>query len=345
MSMSGTRYIFPGSTTVRYKALPDLQGRRDLREQQAQYPDPPGRPDHRDWALPGLTGPTGPQGESITGPTGPTGAVSTVPGPTGPTGPQGPTGPTGPQGGSELYVVNITQVSSNYVSDKTYAQVLAAYQAGYTIIAKLGVFVFQLYQHNGVPDDGTDYFQFARILAYGGLLLDVFALNADTSPNMIRDTFNVIEPAFQAAAPAGKEMILYQNVELDYTFKTTWEDATEYLAKLDEDKKLDPLQAAIKDVTTSSSINLGTIHNNRRIRCTNSGSITITIQTQASVGYATEHETVISSEGTGQVTLALASGVSVVAIDNTALKITKGGSAVLHKIASNSWKLDGALET
>jgi hypothetical protein len=242
-------------------------------------------------------------------------------------------------------VVNITQGSGNYVSDKTYAQVLAAYQSGYTIIAKLGVDVFQLYQHNGVPDNGTDYFQFARILTYGGFFLDVFALNADTSPIMFRDTFNVIETSFQVAAPNGNDMILYHNVELDYTFKTTWEDATEYLAKLDEDIKLDPVQAAIKDVTVSSSVNLSTNHNNRRIRCTNSGAITITIRTQASGGYATEHETVISSEGTGQVTLAFASGVSVVAIDNTARKITKGGSVVLHKIASNSWKLDGALET
>jgi len=201
-------------------------------------------------------------------------------------------------------VVNITRVGDNYVSDKTYAQVLAAYQSGYTIIAKLGVDVFQLYQHNGVS---YEYFLFAQIDFDGGVFLVALELNADTSPNVFWYIVN--------------------------------------LAKLDDDEKLDPVQAAIKDVTVSSSVNLSTNHNNRRIRCTNSGAITITIQTQASGEYATEHETVISSEGTGQVTLALASGVSVVAIDNTALKITKGGSAVLHKIASNSWKLDGALET
>jgi hypothetical protein len=44
------------------------------------------------------------------------------------------------------------------------------------------------------------------------------------------------------------------------------------------------------------------------------------------------------------VTIALSSGVTVEAINTSALKITKGGSAVLHRSADNVWSLDGALE-
>jgi len=116
------------------------------------------------------------------------------------------------------------------------------------------------------------------------------------------------------------------------------------VASLDSDTRLNAAQVAIKDVSVTSNTTLSTSHNNRRLLCSNSTAINLTIDTQASASYAADHETVIKSIGAGQVTIVLTSSVSVKAIDPTKLNVTIGGSVVLKKNADNEWSLDGTLE-
>jgi len=93
-------------------------------------------------------------------------------------------------------------------------------------------------------------------------------------------------------------------------------------------------------VTVSSSITLGTTHADTVLNCTNSSDIVITVPTTLDV----KTQITVIRSGTGKVTFAPASGVTLNSKDNKRSIDGRYASATLIKTATNTWTLIGALE-
>lgn len=114
-------------------------------------------------------------------------------------------------------------------------------------------------------------------------------------------------------------------------------------ASLDANTKVTAAEASsrIVEVTESKTIALtdaGTFQ-----YCTGSTAKTITIPANASVGFPVGTEIEICRYGSGTVTIAGASGVTIVSVDSKAAVADQYGCAGLKKIATNVWILAGDL--
>lgn len=119
---------------------------------------------------------------------------------------------------------------------------------------------------------------------------------------------------------------------------TSQKGANSGVASLTADGKVTPAQASAKIVSVSSNTTLGSSHAGVLITAT--GSITITIPSTLDLG--TEIE--IMNYGTGTVTVAAASGVSLNGVTAGSKTIdSQYTSAVLKAITATAWVIQGAI--
>lgn len=101
-----------------------------------------------------------------------------------------------------------------------------------------------------------------------------------------------------------------------------------------------PPPAVQTETTTARTLSLA--DRNTYIRCTNAGAVTITVPTEAAVGFSVGDEVHFMQAGDGAVTAAGASGVTLG--PGTALTTAaKGKAFTLKKVATNTWDIFGGL--
>ena len=119
---------------------------------------------------------------------------------------------------------------------------------------------------------------------------------------------------------------------------TSQKGANSGVASLTADGKVTPAQASAKIVSVSSNTTLGSSHAGVLITAT--GSITLTIPSTLDVGTEVE----IMNYGTGTVTVAASSGVTLNGTSAGSKQITEQyTSAVLKAITATAWVIQGAI--
>lgn len=96
--------------------------------------------------------------------------------------------------------------------------------------------------------------------------------------------------------------------------------------------------AIVTETTTARTLALTDA--GKYIACTNSSPVTVTVPPQASVAWVADTEIVIEQSGTGQVTVAAGSGVTI----NSSMTLktnTQYSIIALKRTASNTWTLGG----
>lgn len=117
------------------------------------------------------------------------------------------------------------------------------------------------------------------------------------------------------------------------------------VATLDSNSKVTATQASADVISVSSSRNLLRSDNNRLLRVYGSGTLTITIPSEGSVGsYPTDMEVEFMLSGTGSLKISPSSGVTLYSKDNARTVVNQYSGASLKKIAANTWWLVGDLE-
>lgn len=130
------------------------------------------------------------------------------------------------------------------------------------------------------------------------------------------------------------------SAELGYLSGATSSIQTQLNAKADlVSGKVKPDQVSSTITDESSSFTLATSNAGQFIRCTNSSAITITIPTGFTVG--TEIE--VCRYGTGTVTFAGMSGVTLLSADNDLTIASQYGCVALKCVDTNTWVLAGGL--
>lgn len=114
-------------------------------------------------------------------------------------------------------------------------------------------------------------------------------------------------------------------------------------ASLDSNGKVTASEASSRIITVTASTTLALTHAGTFIQANSTSAITITIPTNASVAFPAGTEIEICRWNTGAVTVAAASGVTLVSLDSSKTVAGRYGVVVLKKIATNTWLLAGAL--
>lgn len=126
---------------------------------------------------------------------------------------------------------------------------------------------------------------------------------------------------------------------------TSQKGASSGVATLDSSSKVTATQASADVISVSSSRDLQHSDNNRLLRVYTSSSLTITIASEGSAGsYPTDMEVEFMLSGTGTLTFAADSGVTLYSKDNARSIANQYSGASLKKIAANTWWLVGDLE-
>lgn len=96
--------------------------------------------------------------------------------------------------------------------------------------------------------------------------------------------------------------------------------------------------------TISSNTTLALANKGRIIRCTNGSAITITIPLNSSVAFPINTEIAIIREGAGTVSIAPASGVTLVSTDTKRKIKGQYASVALLKTGTDTWVMVGSIE-
>ena len=246
----------------------------------------------------------------IQGPPGETGAT----GPQGPVGPEGPQGPQGPQGPAG----ETPEKGVDYFTPADIAEV--AQDAA------------DLVDISGKADkvSGAASGHLAGLDASGDLTDSGIAATGvvQTINNLIPVNGNVSINATSIGA-----------------IPTSQKGASSGVATLDSSSKVTATQASADVISVSSSRDLQHSDNNRLLRVYTSSSLTITIASEGSAGsYPTDMEVEFMLSGTGALTFAADSGVTLYSKDNARSIANQYSGASLKKIAANTWWLVGDLE-
>ena len=113
------------------------------------------------------------------------------------------------------------------------------------------------------------------------------------------------------------------------------------IARLDNNGKVTAAQASSTIIAVSSSKTLALTDAGTFQRCTNSGAITITVPTNASVAFPIGTEIEIYQGGSGTVSFSAASGVTLQCVSSTLSIADQYTSAALKKLDTNVWALQG----
>jgi len=114
-------------------------------------------------------------------------------------------------------------------------------------------------------------------------------------------------------------------------------------AGLDSNLRVLPVQLTSMLTTLTSSFTLATTHAGRTLLVGGSSDVTVTIPTYASVAIVNMTEIEIVRYGTGAVTIAAASGVTLLSLDSAVSISGQYGVVALKKLDTNTWLLAGAL--
>lgn len=115
-------------------------------------------------------------------------------------------------------------------------------------------------------------------------------------------------------------------------------------ATLDSNGKVTASQASSSVVTVTTSTTLALSHAGKMLSVNASSAVTITVPTNASVAFPNNTEIELVQYGAGAVTIAAASGVTIISLDSAKTIAGRYGCCVLKKMATNTWLLAGALE-
>ena len=292
----------------------------------------------------GETGPAGPQGER--------GAA----GETGPQGPQGETGPQGPQG--------IQGIQGNSGADGTKWWILEEV-ASTTNLGKIA----GLYEKmQGSTTASISTVKAGDFLLYLGEVFLVESLYADfclsaptgldlgadgsggegggtvgpqgpPGPNEVStDTASSITGIIKGSG--GKLAAAVSGT--DYLAPST-KGAANGLASLDGDSKLSPEQASARIVSVTANKTLALTDAGSLQKVEGSSPRTITIPTNSSAAFPTGTEIEILRYGSGAVSIAAASGVTIRCAETTHTIAKQYGGVSLKKLAANEWLLMGNL--
>ena len=124
---------------------------------------------------------------------------------------------------------------------------------------------------------------------------------------------------------------------------TSEKDAASGVAGLDSNSKVKASEASSHIVAVSSNKTLALTDAGTFQNVNSSNNITVTIPLNSSVAFPTGTEIEIYRGGSGTVTIAGASGVTLVSPDSAVAISVRYGTAVLKKIDTNTWVLGGVL--
>ena len=106
----------------------------------------------------------------------------------------------------------------------------------------------------------------------------------------------------------------------------------------------DPAQRTIANIT-GTTYTPGISDAGKALVFTNSSAITLTIPSESSTNYTIGQTFLVIQKGTGQVTVAGASGVTINALSGNSKTSGQYAEARLIKTASNEWLLSGDLSS
>ena len=321
----------------------------------------------------GPTGPTGPAGvdgyvgsdgsTGPTGPTGPTGADSTVPGPTGPTGatgadstvpgPTGPTGPKGDFGGIFLDYLFSTDTTATPPG------------AGYVEFNNSDLSLATEMYINYVDDNGDSAYGYLQTIDDStSTIKGHFTVSDESSPptfdpimfaivgshthDPVNQYFTVpiahlSGPSTTGHSTGGHLYLTFARTgdvgDTGPTGPTGATGNTGPTGPTGATGPMAPLAVAINTVSgTSYTLAITDAHD--LVRTTSASATTITVPTDASVAFDVGTGISIAQTGDGQVTIAPASGVTILYTFGLKTR-TKNSVIALAKLATNEWILSG----
>ena len=117
------------------------------------------------------------------------------------------------------------------------------------------------------------------------------------------------------------------------------------LATLDANSKVTAAQASARAIYATNSLTFALDHAGCFIRFNSTGAVTCTVPNNSSVAFALGTEIEICRWGTGTVTIAAESNVTLASVDNARKIDAQYGVVCLKKVSTDIWLLSGCLGT
>ncbi len=247
---------------------------------------------------------------------------------------QGPAGASGVQ-----YEIAVTGTSLSSVSaNKSFSEIAAAYEDGDDLIVNYNN-GYLLAQLEAISSSAITFVTIVDNVAYK---FSVSSANAWTAGSVTMETASNKLASYSATYDASTTV--YPSMAAMLGYIAAIKAAASGLASLDSNSKVTASQASSRIVAVAANKTLGLSDAGTFQNVNSSSNLTITIPLNSSVAFPTGTEIEIYRGGTGTVTIAATSGVTLNSPDGADEISVRYGCAVLKKIDTNVWVLGGVIE-
>ena len=195
--------------------------------------------------------------------------------------------------------------------------------------------------------DSADSSKTKRVLwsRIKAVLGDVFAAKSHGT----HVTYSTAAPAMDGTADAGSAETVSRSDHVHPTdtsrLAASQKGAASGLATLDANSKVTAAQASARAIYATNSLTFALDHAGCFIRFNSTGAVTCTVPNNSSVAFALGTEIEICRWGTGTVTIAAESNVTLASVDNARKIDAQYGVVCLKKVSTDIWLLSGCLGT
>ncbi len=195
--------------------------------------------------------------------------------------------------------------------------------------------------------DSADSSKTKRVLwsRIKAVLGDVFAAKSHGT----HVTYSTAAPAMDGTADAGSAETVSRSDHVHPTdtsrLAASQKGAASGLATLDANSKVTAAQASARAIYATNSLTFALDHAGCFIRFNSTGAVTCTVPNNSSVAFALGTEIEICRWGTGTVTIAAESNVTLASVDNARKIDAQYGVVCLKMVSTDIWLLSGCLGT
>ena len=162
-------------------------------------------------------------------------------------------------------------------------------------------------------------------------------------------TYSTAAPVMDGTADAGSAATVSRSDHVHPTdtsrLAASQKGAASGLATLDANAKVTAAQASARAIYATNSLTFSLDHAGCFIRFNSTGAITCTVPNNSSVSLPVGTEIEICRWGTGAVTIAAESNVTLASVDNARKIDAQYGVVCLKKVSNDIWLLSGCLGT